>query len=855
MKKLFFTNALRLSILLAFAALLNAATTVCQASEPKLLFSWDFNSDADVKEWGLANFARQNADEGTFKLKPTNWDPFVVSPHFMLKPQQGQYVEIRMRSTSFGHGEIFFASSDEGKYNGFSQDKTASWRIQHDGKFHTYQIMPAWLREPQIIKIRVDLGTPSEKDIENGAETEIDYIRIYDLNLADAETSNRSVWDGDDLVQLLNDDDEKTNVWQSKIAAIDPKKVGSFLWLVWNVDKSALESNVPLPRATVSFLINEGTGNISLDVPLFNVATSKRSFYEKNVDLSALPGWGTNVFRWEISTPKGYELKIVRFDDKPSGAGVLETQEARQLALSRLSGGRAEIQIEGIARNCGGQTLRQFYAKADPNLKSVALQKVVVDPLLGFNPSGDRLTTFSSDASIDQTEWNGKIANDKIAFPEELRLNPGEAVRFVATYEYSSSGSFAQPFSLFAESESARAGADWSPRVVVLPESKLPQNASYVPTPQPVASEYEIGAYYFPGWSKRAGWDKIANSAPIRQPLLGYYDEGNPEVVDWQIKWATENGIKFFLVDWYWYHGDVRLEHWIKAFQKAKYRSSFKWAVMWANHTGAGTHSSEDWKTVTKYWLDNYFNTPEYYTIDGKPVVMIWDQSIVDGDMIAEAAKEGIKLKPGEGCKRAFDICRKMCVDAGYPGVYFIAMKWPERATDAKTIQNLANASFDATTIYHFMYPGEKLENERLYSFDSVVDASKPNWEAREKTGILPFIPNISTGWDSRPWHGFRSTIVYDRNVESFKRLLNDAKSFADENGVKRLVLGPVNEWGEGSYIEPNLEFGFGMYEAIRSVFAKEPQGGFPTNYAPYEIGLGPYDLPVDQELKPEDHF
>ena len=68
MKKLFFTNALRLSILLAFAALLNAATTVCQASEPKLLFSWDFNSDADVKEWGLANFARQNADEGTFLI-------------------------------------------------------------------------------------------------------------------------------------------------------------------------------------------------------------------------------------------------------------------------------------------------------------------------------------------------------------------------------------------------------------------------------------------------------------------------------------------------------------------------------------------------------------------------------------------------------------------------------------------------------------------------------------------------------------------------------------------------------------------------------------------------------------------
>ena len=43
--------------------------------------------------------------------------------------------------------------------------------------------------------------------------------------------------------------------------------------------------------------------------------------------------------------------------------------------------------------------------------------------------------------------------------------------------------------------------------------------------------------------------------------------------------------------------------------------SYLKWAMMWANHDGPGSHSLEDRAKVTKYWIDNYFNTPEYYCI------------------------------------------------------------------------------------------------------------------------------------------------------------------------------------------------------------------------------------------------
>jgi hypothetical protein len=65
-------------------------------------------------------------------------------------------------------------------------------------------------------------------------------------------------------------------------------------------------------------------------------------------------------------------------------------------------------------------------------------------------------------------------------------------------------------------------------------------------------------------------WDMVAQTRPEIKPLLGWYDEGCPEVIDWQIKWAVEHGITSFCVDWYWNRGRRRLEHWVKGYYKAQ---------------------------------------------------------------------------------------------------------------------------------------------------------------------------------------------------------------------------------------------------------------------------------------------
>ena len=374
---------------------------------------------------------------------------------------------------------------------------------------------------------------------------------------------------------------------------------------------------------------------------------------------------------------------------------------------------------------------------------------------------------------------------------------------------------------------------------------------AYVPEPQPVKSVVEITALYYPGTDQMSEWDVIAQTCPERKPLLGWFDEGNPEAIDWQIKWAVENGISSFCVDWYWNRGYQRLTHWLKGYYKARYRKYLKWYMMYANHNQPGAHSTKDQVEVTQYWIDHYFKTPEYYTVHGKPAVCIWDAQRIDEDFIAEAAANGEKLRKGDGIRRAFAISERMVREAGLPGIHWIDMHhdnhWVQAYADSRLemgFKEMMGYNFDtfANRIApEAVKPGE---TPMHYSFDVVTAAIGKFWQDMCTHPELPFWTVLPTGWDDRPRSFHNSRIVYGRTVEKFAVICREARKFCDRTGQKHVLLLPVNEWQEGSYVEPNEEYGFGMYNAIRDAFCEKPLGGWPKNVRPADVGLGPYDYP-----------
>ncbi len=433
----------------------------------------------------------------------------------------------------------------------------------------------------------------------------------------------------------------------------------------------------------------------------------------------------------------------------------------------------------------------------------------------------------------------GGLREASLAVPDGMRILSEPDLAPLQDLEH---GDLAQVAWEIAATEAGRQevtlsfAGEGAPDAVTAQLDFLPARATasleYVPEPRPIETDLDVCMYYFPGWGNEAAWDCVWRTAPVRKPLLGYYDEAKPACVDWQIKWAVENGISCFLVDWYWNQGGQHLLHWFEAYREARYRGHLDVAIMWANHNPKGSHSREDWRNVTREWIDNYFGLDTYYRIDGKPALFLWDPNLLRSD-----------LGGTEEVRAALAESQAMAREAGYDGITFVAVNRNESAANAK---RLAGEGFHGATNYHEWGDAFALgPAPKRARFEDVVKTVPTAWERREADrGGLVYYPLVDSGWDARPWHGNQARAILGRTTAGFERLMTASKAFCQKHERGIVVLGPANEWGEGSYVEPNTEFGFSMYEAVRRVFATTPQSAWPENLAPGDVGLGPYDFP-----------
>jgi len=509
-----------------------------------------------------------------------------------------------------------------------------------------------------------------------------------------------------------------------------------------------------------------------------------------NLQMTRNPAWRDNIIAFGIRLPQKGKmwLESLRIGSEPSGPGELEVSYFGFENGVNRAGRPCRLLAQVVNRGGAAQGIREVHLILPKDLQ------------LTSEPDG----------------------------LSHQGLEHGESAQFV--WEVAAPKAGIYQVDLFF---SGRGNIPSSEKTVLeFTDPPAVSRVGYVPRPKPVKTGIEICAFYFPGWQADHKWDCVRNVAPNRKPLLGYYDESNPECVDWQIKWAVENGISCFLVDWYWVQGRQQLTHWFEAYRKARYQDLLKVAIMWANHNPPNTHSVQDLLEVTRHWVQSYFPLKSYYHINGKPAVFIWNP-------------KGIRTDLGgtEAVQEAFSQSQAIARAAGYKGITFIAM-----ANDFATghVQALLNEGYTGITTYHEW--GRAIDgaiSRKLFRYEDVVRNSAAAWQDKdEAAGSLRYYPLVDTGWDSRPWHGDKAMVIQGRTAKLFEELLRQAKSFCEQHKQPTLILGPMNEWGEGSYIEPCTEFGFEMLETIRTVFAEENPKTWPINISPSDVGLGPYDFP-----------
>jgi hypothetical protein len=333
-----------------------------------------------------------------------------------------------------------------------------------------------------------------------------------------------------------------------------------------------------------------------------------------------------------------------------------------------------------------------------------------------------------------------------------------------------------------------------------------------------------VGAYYFPGWPTREKW-RVLDAFPEREPLLGYYAEGDPTVMDWQIKWAVEHGVTFFAFDWYWDRGQRQLEHALHdGYLGARFRTYLRFCLLWANHNPPGSFSEADLLAVTDFWIAHYFRQPEYLTLDGKPVVIIFGP----GQLREDLGPEGVRM--------AIQKMRARVEAAGFPGLFLMATVNPSREAQ----RQLVAEGYDAGTGYNYPRAGMRDPAATRGPYDDAVEGYERIWLDIARAGIIPYVPVTEPGWDSRPWHGDQALVRTDRTPDKFRDMLSRVRAFVDRypvaGGKKIVLIEAWNEYGEGAAIEPHRQWGFGYLDAVRAVFSGDTRSH--RDLSPSDLGF-----------------
>jgi hypothetical protein len=773
---------------MAFWLLTFGCASICwpQPYQHHVGASWDFKTASNPLGWSpidpLSNFGIHNQ---ALTFTATSQVAIVYSPAIKIPTQQMQLVEIVMSSDTAGAAEVFWAPSPSVKngqvgYTGFQAGDENDFTMAGDGAFHHYYLPIGPSTATTIYRLRLDVPP--------GATISMQSIDVANL-VAPSGPGVNPRWQFNSNGDSLG--------WIPYSGIVDMTVSGGSLHLQTFANATILAPNAQITNQLEWFSVFAKVTHTQLETPwvLFNFVSVANNGAATNVYFPVVPDSADHVYNQNVGGENGWWSKVSQLSITISEN---TTVAVSQIQFSDAPQGPADLAIDAfgaatsfIRAGTPFQVSCRVSDRGAENLEHLSVQLKL--------PSDGSVKIVSS-PSVSESLANG--------YPQRLEW----------TLLAKESGTI--PISVEATSQSGSARG--SANLLVNPKVSA-QKSTYVPRPVPAPSDYDVGLYYFPGWSLFSHWDPIRNF-PERTPALGYYAEGDPQVLDWQIKWAVEHGVNFFAVDWYWDSSGQNVppgeqpNNFLQAYSASVYRKYIKFCLAYADGNGTTAGSTAEFMKIAQAWIKEYFSQPGYLKIDGKPVVVIIGPGSLDDNL-------------GGSSARALEDARQLARDAGLGGIYFVASAIPSQASEFQA------DGYDAVSAYNYPSAGTNDPDESPYS--GMVSGYSGVWDAMISETNLPYIIPTSPGWDNRPWATYDTSFDLVRTgstPELFEQMLQNAKTLIDTGMAPHVVLVEAwNELGEGSYVEPTAGLGFGALDAIRDVFASNSTH---TDVVPSDVGL-----------------
>ncbi|KAL7537594.1 hypothetical protein ACHAWF_005837 [Thalassiosira exigua] len=336
-------------------------------------------------------------------------------------------------------------------------------------------------------------------------------------------------------------------------------------------------------------------------------------------------------------------------------------------------------------------------------------------------------------------------------------------------------------------------------------------NATNIP---PANTDYTIGVYYYPwhGADFHRGQTYLRRELqPPQRPVLGEYDDSDPEVIRKHLKWSRQANINLWVTSWWGPDSqeDDTIKNVIMTHPDLK---GTRIALFY--ETLGRVRKKENYDHVENaYWdagyiANTYFDDPNYLRIDGRPVLFVYVTRLL--------SKEG-KLA------EVVRLLRLGAMDNGGHDLYIIGDQvFHDAPSSPKTYKPFD--LLDGVTNYDVF--GNMRRPNGYAGLERLEDVVKRNQEWRLGTRThadCAFIPSVSPGYNDRAvrfhaGHSALSRKLHENDNEGslFQYSLKKALPLTDQSTGRMLMINSWNEWHEDTQIEPVLESSLGQILADR---------------------------------------
>lgn len=282
---------------------------------------------------------------------------------------------------------------------------------------------------------------------------------------------------------------------------------------------------------------------------------------------------------------------------------------------------------------------------------------------------------------------------------------------------------------------------------------------------------------------------------PRQYPSLGEYDDTDPQVIAEHMKMFRRANIGLLVTSWWGPNKrednttkDVLLKH--QDIGNLKVALFYETARLGENYTVIGTA-----KTDIEHMCDHYFDHPNYYKIDGRPVIFIYLARTMN---LRGALEDSLLTMRSEAAKRGHNIF--LVGDYSYGDSPTVTEEEPY----------IPFWYLDAVTNYDVYGSSGRPQGHAGHTGVSLYYAKQAGWKEAASKENCRYIPSVSPGYNDRGVRLENDHPALSRRLTAeteegslFYYQLKHAKELVDPQMEKLIMVNSFNEWHEDTQIEP----------------------------------------------------